>query len=195
MHELLIAHLRETVPLTDREVRLVEESFTGKQLKRRDMLLQAGDPSNHMRFIAGGCLRVFFLDAEAREHILQFGIEGWWVNDLYSYLTQTPAQYFIQAVEDSTVLQVHRDVLEQLFDQAPMIERFFRLKIQTAYVALQERTIKGISDSAEKRYLDFQKQYRALEQRLPQYMIASYLGITPEHLSAIRKKMAPNRGS
>lgn len=179
--------------MDDRDIPLVEKAFVAKKLKRRDMLLQAGDTSNHMRIIAEGCLRVYYLDMEAREHILQFGIEGWWVNDLYSYLTKTPAQYFIQAIEDTTVLQVHRDALEQLFDQAPMMERFFRLKIQKAYVALQERTIKGISDSAEKRYLAFQQQYRALEQRLPQYMIASYLGITPEHLSAIRKKMADQK--
>ncbi|MCC7464704.1 MAG: Crp/Fnr family transcriptional regulator [Saprospiraceae bacterium] len=195
MHDLLIAHLRETIQLADQDIPLVEQAFKVKKLKKRDLLLQAGDPSNHMRFISEGCLRVYYLDTEAREHILQFGIEGWWVNDLYSYLTQTPAQYYIQAVEDSTVLQVHRDALEQLFVQAPVIERFFRRKIQKAYVALQERTIKGISDSAEKRYLAFQKQYRALEQRLPQYMIASYLGVTPEHLSAIRKKMAEQRGS
>ncbi|MEQ8927380.1 MAG: Crp/Fnr family transcriptional regulator, partial [Fulvivirga sp.] len=131
----------------------------------------------------------YYIDDQAHERILQFGIEGWWVNDLYSYLTETPAQLFVQALEPTTVLQIHRNKLNQLFDEVPAIDRFFRYKMQNAYVSLQNRTIHSMSDSAETRYLEFIKTYREIEQRVPQYMIASYLGITPEHLSAIRKNM------
>jgi CRP-like cAMP-binding protein len=95
----------------------------------------------------------------------------------------------VQAIEASTVLQIHRDTLEKLFVQVPIMERFFRLKIQGGYVALQERTVQAMSRPAEERYQAFRTKYREIEQRVPQYMVASYLGITPEFLSALRARM------
>lgn len=184
----LIRHIERIAPLSEAERAAVSAAFHPRELKKKEILLFRGDISRHMRFIAKGCLRAYYLDDSGQEHILQFGIEGWWVNDLYSYLTQTPAEYFVQAVEPSIVLQVHRDQLEELFEKVPPMERFFRIKMQNAYVALQERTVKGMSQAAEQRYNEFREQYREIEQRVPQYMVASYLGITPEHLSAIRKK-------
>lgn len=187
--ELLIQHIQEQVPLSKQETDLVQQAFVAKELDKKEMLLFKGDISNHMRFIEQGCLRAYNIDAAGNEHILQFGIEGWWVNDLYSYITQEPAEGFIQALEHSRVLQIHRDKLNELFKTVPAMERFFRLKIQSAYVALQERTIHSMSKTTEQRYLDFRNKYRDIEQRVPQYMIASYLGITPEHLSSLRKKL------
>ena len=132
----------------------------------------------------------YSLDKEANERILQFGIAGWWVNDLYAYLSEKPSTYFIQAIADSVVLQIHRNSLNELFDKIPMMDRFYRIKTQNAYVALQERTIMVMSETAEERYTKFISQYRDMEQSIPQYMIASYLGVTPEHLSSIRKKIS-----
>ncbi|MGK7394209.1 MAG: Crp/Fnr family transcriptional regulator [Candidatus Cyclobacteriaceae bacterium M3_2C_046] len=188
MHELLIQNINELVPLNDMETVLIKDAFKPVFLKKKQFLLQKGEYSNHMRFIAGGCLKLFNIDETAKEHILQFGIKGWWINDLYAYLTQKPATYFIQAISDSIILQIHRDKLNALFDQIHMMDRFFRIKTQSGYVALQERTIHTMSKTAEERYADFVTRYREMEQQIPQYMIASYLGITPEHLSAIRKK-------
>ena len=185
----LINHLQESVELQEQEIDLINKKFQIVQLKKKDILLFKGEISSHMRFISRGCLKSYYLDNDAQEHILQFGIENWWINDLYSYITQTPARHFVQAIEASTVLQIHRDLLEKLFREVPQIERFFRLKIQKAYVALQERTLFNLSQSAEIRYLEFRKKYREIEQRVPQYMIASYLGITPEFLSALRKNL------
>ncbi|MFN7120154.1 MAG: Crp/Fnr family transcriptional regulator [Saprospiraceae bacterium] len=183
----LIQHFRATVPLSDADVPKVVAQFRSYQVKKKNFLLQAGDVSRHMRFIASGCLRAYYLDEDLQEHTLQFGIEGWWINDLYSYLTQTPARHFIQAIENSVVLQIHQDALNQLFDEVPMIERFFRLKIQRGYVHLQERMTNQMSQDSKQRYLDFRAKYGDIEQRVPQYMIASYLGITPEFLSTLRK--------
>lgn len=183
----LIQHIERIVPLSALEQELVLQAFHPKRLKKKEILLYMGDTSSHMRFIEKGCLRNYYIDDKAKEHILQFGVEGWWINDLYSYLTKTPAKYFIDAVEATTVLQVHRDRLEVLFGEVPAMERFFRIKIQNGYVALQERTTKSKTQTAEQRYAEFRQKYRHIEQRVPQYMIASYLGITPEHLSTIRK--------
>ncbi|MEZ4945926.1 MAG: Crp/Fnr family transcriptional regulator [Cyclobacteriaceae bacterium] len=186
----MIEHIRELVPLTDEEVILVQQAFKPVELDKKELLLSKGDPSNHMRFVAEGCVKVYSIDKEAGEHILQFGISGWWINDLYAFLTKSPSSFFIQAITKSTVLQIHRDQLNALYDQVPMMDRFFRIKTQNGYVALQERTIMVMSETAEERYLRFISQYRLMEQQIPQYMIASYLGVTPEHLSAIRKKIS-----
>jgi CRP-like cAMP-binding protein len=176
------------VHLSEEEGRWILQAFQKKELKKKAFLLQEGEPSSHMRYIEKGCLRSFYLDEEGKEHIQQFGIEDWWINDLYAYLTQTPARQYIQALEPSVVWQVHRDHLEALFVQVPALERFYRIKMQRAYVASQERNMNTLYQTAEERYLHFRQQYRAIEQRVPQYMVASFLGITPEHLSAIRKK-------
>ena len=189
-YQELLDHIRELVPITAAEEELLKESFKPVQLERKAYLLKKGDLSNHMRFISEGCLKAFSIDEQGNEHILQFGIAGWWVNDLYAYLTQKPSTFYIQAITKSTVLQIHRDRLNKLYDEVPMMDRFFRIKTQNGYVALQERTIRNMSESAENRYLKFVNRYREMEQQIPQYMIASYLGVTPEHLSALRKKMS-----
>lgn len=190
MYDPLLNHMKEIVPLTEEDVQLVKQSFFEKKVKKNDFLLSRGNVSNHMRFIVEGCMKVYYLNEDGTERIYQFGIEGWWVNDLYSYLTQSPSEYFIKAIQNTRLLVIHKDALESLYDRSPMIERFFRIKFQNAYVALQDRTIKNMSESAEQRYVTFQQKYREMEQRIPQYMIAAYLGITPEHLSAIRKNMS-----
>ena len=186
--DILIAHFRKSITLTDNEAEVVSEYFTLVKLKKKEILLFVGDHSSHMRFISEGCLRSYYMDDDAKEHIIQFGIEEWWINDLYSYLTNTPSKQFIQAIENSKVLQIHKDKLNELYDTVPAIERFFRLKFQKAYVSLQERTINTMSKKAEECYVEFRSKYRDIEQRVPQYMVASYLGITPEFLSSLRKK-------
>lgn len=193
MQEVLIDHMRQLVSLSDEEAEIISSAFKEKQLKKKEYLLKKGDSSHYMRFISSGCLKVFNIDIDGNERILQFGVNGWWVNDLYGYLTGQPSSYFIQAITNSTVLQVHKNVLDQLFDQIPSLDRFWRIKIQNAYIALQERTMNLMRESAEERYARFISQYRDMEQSIPQYMIASYLGVTPEHLSAIRKKISKSK--
>ena len=183
----LIVHFRKSITLTDDEAEVVGKCFTIVELKKKEILLFVGDHSLHMRFISEGCLRSYYMDREAKEHVIQFGIEDWWINDLYSYLTNTPAKQFIQAIENSIVLQIHKEKLNELYNTVPALERFFRLKFEKAYVSLQERTINTMSKTAEECYIEFRSKYRNIEQRVPQYMVASYLGITPEFLSKLRK--------
>jgi CRP-like cAMP-binding protein len=195
MHDRLLQHIRELVPINDDEADLITRAFVPTALRKKEFLLPLGAHSNHMRFVDRGCVKVCSVDDRGVEHVLQFGIPGWWVNDLYAFLTGKPSVYSIQAITDSVLLQVHRDTLEELYDQVPMIDRFFRIKTQNGYVALQERTIQQLSTPAEDRYLELVDRYRSMEQQIPQYMIASYLGVTPEHLSAIRKKINDARRS
>lgn len=188
-YEKLIAHVKKTVPVTEEECDKLVKRFKVHTLGKKEHLLRSGEVSHHMRFIVNGCLRAYYIDDNSEEHTLQFGIQGWWINDLYSYLTHTAARQSIQTTEPSTILQIHRASLDELFNESQAIERFFRLKMQKAYVALQERTLHQLSLNAKDRYLHFRNHYREIEQKVPQYMVASYLGITPEFLSELRKKI------
>ncbi len=189
MYISLIENIKELVTVSEKDISLIMDSFKPKALAKKDILLFKGDTSNHMRFIIEGCLRSYYINEEGHEYIVQFGIRNWWINDLFSYLTKTPAQYFIQALQPTTILQIHRDDLDKLFIQVPVMERFFRIKMERAYVANLNRTVKSMSETSESRYLNFIKTHRDIEQNVPQYMVASYLGITPEHLSTIRKNL------
>ena len=184
----LIEHFREVVALDDRQAESIAARVTIRKPGRKEYLLQPGQVSRHMRYIAKGSMRVYYLDEKSQEHTLQLGIENWWINDLYSYLSGKPSRMFIQACEPCTIIQICKDDLEALYKEVPVLSDFFRLKIQSAYVSLQERTIENMSLDTYLRYSAFVSGYRDMEQRFPQYMIASYLGITPEFLSFLRKK-------
>jgi CRP-like cAMP-binding protein len=136
-----------------------------------------------------GCLRTYTLDENGVEHIVMFGIEDWWVGDLYSFLTQSPASYFIDALEDTEVLQISKSNLDILYENIPKFERFFRLILQNAFIAQQKRINQNLSFTAEQRYIDFIEKYPQLEQRISQKHISSYLGITPVFLSMLRRKL------
>lgn len=190
LKEGLIEHLKGTIELNDSDVELIISKLEIKHLKKKEYLLQPGETSKHMRFISKGSMRVYYLDEKSQEHTLQLGIENWWINDLYSYLSQKPSRMYIQALEDTLVIQISRTSLEELLKEVKELPNFFRLKMQSAYVALQERTIENLSMDSYEKYLNFISQFRNIEQRFPQYIIASYLGMAPEFLSYLRKKHA-----
>ena len=133
IYSTLINNIKELVFISDEEITMIIESFELKNFSKKEILLFKDDISNHMRFITDGCLRSYYINEEGQEYIVQFGIKNWWINDLYSYLTKTPAQYFVQALKPSTVLQIHRDKLEMLFVKVPAMERFFRIKIENSF--------------------------------------------------------------
>lgn len=189
---LLISHFRKTVSLSEVEIAEILPRLDIVSVDKKKFLLQPGQVSRHMRFVASGCMRSFYVNENNQEHTLQLGIENWWINDLYSYLSQQPSRMFLQAVENTVLIQISKNNLEELFRLVPAMSDFFRIKMQAAYVALQERTIENMSVDAYERYTRFRSDYRDIEQRVPQYIIASYLGVTPEFLSHLRKKHAGN---
>jgi CRP-like cAMP-binding protein len=150
--------------------------------------LQAGEVSKYENFINTGVMRSYTIDKEGNEHIAMFGIEGWWIGDMYSFLAETPSTQNIDALEDTEILQISKTDLNKLYKEVPKFDRFFRILLQNAFVANQDRILASISQTAEEQYLAFVKKYPTLEQRIPQHQVASYLGITPETISRIRKK-------
>ena len=151
--------------------------------------VQQGDICKYLSFVHSGCLKTFHIDNEGQEHITRFSIENWWTADLGSFITQTPADCNVQCLENTEVIQFSSENLEQLYSEVPKLERLFRLIFQRAFAFSEKRVIRNFSLSAKECYLIFQEQYPQLEQRVPQYMIASYLGITKQFLSKIRNQI------
>jgi CRP-like cAMP-binding protein len=179
------------------EINAEEQSVFLSKVKFRKYLkgqfvVQNGDICRYENFVLSGCLKTFYIDNEGHEHIVMFAIEDWWTSDLGSFITQTPADLNVQCLEDSELIQISYGDLQQLFIEISKLERFFRIIIQKAFVAAQKRILNNLSLSAMDRYLQFREQYPTIEQRVPQYMVASYLGITKEFLSKIRALLTDN---
>lgn len=161
--------------------------FTEKKIKRRGFILQHGDVCKHFTFIVSGCFKMYVIDQAGKEHNLQFEVENGWIADLASFYSEKPSVVYIEAIEPSEVLQIRHDDLLDLYIHYHKFDRNFRIIVERKYIALQNRVLQNISFTAEQRYQNFLEQYPHLSNRLPNTQIASYLGITPEFLSKIRK--------
>lgn len=188
--DLILQNIGRYIQLDKTEIDFFVSLLYCKQLKRKDFLLKQGDICRTENFIVRGCLRIYSIDDKGMEHIVMFGVEDWWVGDLFSFLTQSPATYFIDALEDTEILQISKDNLDKLYERVPKFERFFRLILQNAFIAQQQRINQNLSFTAEQRYLEFINKYPQLEQRLSQKQVSAYLGITPVFLSMLRRKLA-----
>jgi CRP-like cAMP-binding protein len=190
MHELLRANVGKRVGLTGKEWAQWEPFFVPRSVRKRQFLLQGGDVCRHLAFVNEGCLREYSVDARGEEHVIQFAIRDWWITDLQSYLTGSPSTYTIDALDDSDVLVLEKSARDRLLETAPKADRFFRLLQEANYVATHRRIDAMLRSSAEERYLAFLKTYPALVESIPQNQIASYLGVTPQSLSRIRKELS-----
>lgn len=189
----LISYFQDYFPLNKVERAEISTRFTERNIRRRQFILQEGDVCNHFTFIVSGCFKMYAVTEDAKEHILQFAIEQGWIGDLSSFYSRKPSKLFIEALEPSLILQIkHQDLLE-LFQSYHKYDRNFRIITERAYIQLQERMLENISSSAERRYEQFLENNSELAKRLPGTQIASYLGITPEFLSKIRKSIVGKR--
>lgn len=188
MHRL-IEHFESYLPLSAAEKQLVETRATLRKIKRRQMILQEGFVCKHYAFVVEGCFRMYGVDKKGTEHNIQFAAENDWIADIGSFHSGKPSQLFIEAIEPSVVLQIGKEDLYFLYLSIPKLDRIFKVIIENKYVELQNRVLQNISSTAQERYLNFLEQYPTLSQRLPNVQIASYLGITPEFLSKIRKDL------
>ena len=190
--ERLKKTLLEKVDLRDEDFEKIVTAFKSKVIKRKKDLLRVGEVCRFHAFVAQGFMRSFSVDGKGADHIMQIACEGHWIGDLFSIFTGKPSNLCIEAIEDTTVLLIASEKLEELYVQVPALERYFRKTLQAAYVSTLQRLSSTLRDPAEVRYLNLIQDQPGLLKRVPLSYIASYLGITPESLSRIRKQLLEN---
>lgn len=190
MYSVFFESFNKKVPLTPAEEEAIKKYLSPKKLRKKQYLLQESDVCKAIAFIERGALKAYSTDENGNEHIIQFGLEGWIISDLYSFLTGEPATYNIDAIEDAELILINKSAHEELLRTVPKYETFTRLNITGAYLAMQRRLTSIISSTLEERYETFMSVYPEIARRVPQHMIASYMGLTPETLSRIRRRIS-----
>jgi len=184
----LIEHIRKYVDLNEQEVQILEKYTKPKSFRKKENLLSEGQVCRSLYFVEKGCLRMYFLNSKAAEQITQFALEGWWLTDFLSFMDNKPSEYYIQTIETSNVISIDAHVYDDLIKELPQLERYFRIIMQKNLAASQLRTKYLYEMSKEEFYYHFNTSFPDFVQRVPQYMLASYLGLTPEYVSQLRKK-------
>jgi len=186
--EPIIRHITKQIKLNFEQQAQVMTHFSRVSLPKKSIILKEGNYCNDLYFVERGCLRLYFIDEKGREQITHFAIENWWLTDYLAFDTQGVAAFSIQTVENSILLKIDRISLASLTKDVPMMDRYFRLNLQRAFGAAQRRIMMMYEKSKEDYFYEFNEKHPEFVQRVPQYMLASFLGLTPEYLSELRKK-------
>ena len=188
MHINIIQHIRKFVDLSETEVVVFNKYVETHQLKKKELILQESKVCKNWYFVEKGCLRMYFINKKGVEQISQFALDGWWISDYQSFINQSPSDYYIQAIEESRIVSIDNQILDILLNEIPQLEKYFRIMMQKAIAGAQVRSKLLYEMSKEEFYFHFSTSFPEFMLRVPQYMIASYLGLTPEYLSELRKK-------
>ena len=188
-YEPLINNIERYVTLKDDEKEKLISIIKITKVKKRQFIDQPGFISLYRNYVVKGAFRSFFIDNEGKEHTVQIAVEDWFVSDFYSYITQTPATLFVEALEDSVLFQMKYDEIEKLCSEIHSLSEYYRITTERAFAFSRMRALSNISKTAEERYLELLKRYPGIVTRVPQKIIASYLGMSPEFLSKIKRKV------
>ncbi len=183
----ILDHLTKVISLTESEQQEFTSILEEVRISKKSFLIKPGDLVNSEYYVVSGCLEAYYLDENGDKHIIQFAVEDWWISDFEAFFNKAPAKLCVETIEDSILLAINREALEVLYSRIPKFERFFRVKTTNAFVSLRTRILSTLQKSGKERYLEFCESYPKIEQRVPNYHIANYLGLKPESLSRIRK--------
>ena len=185
-----IANIFKNVEFTNDEIDYIELNLERVELSKGTHLLKIGNIVENQYYVLSGCLRTYFTDPSAKEHTIQFAIHDWWISDYTGYFTSSNATLEIETLQDSVLIRMSKTTMDDLCMKIPKLETYFRKKMEGAFAAFQKRILSNLSETAAQRYVNFVTQYPIIEQNIKNYHIASYLGITTESLSRIRKELS-----
>lgn len=186
----LFKDFEEILPLSSDEATIIESKIVKSIIKRKGLILKEGQICKHYTFVIKGCFKMYGVDDKGFSHNIQFAAEGDWIADIGSFYTQTASKLNIEAIEDSEIHHITQPDLYRLFIEVNKVNRMFKVISENNFVEIQNRVLQNFSSTAEQRYLSFLEQYPNMSNRLPNTQIASYLGITPEFLSKIRRGLS-----
>lgn len=185
----ILENINSHVSLTEKECDFFLSKTSTKKIKAKTVLLSAGEIANCTYFVNSGIIRSFNINDNIIEHVLHFACEGWWIGDMYSYISEKPGNLFIEVIEDAEVVIISKENHQILYNEIPKLERFFRILAENSLVAHQERLMDNLSLTAEERFEKFCSKYPTLIQKVPQKQIASYIGVTPEFFSKMKARL------
>lgn len=185
-HQILANHIQSRVELTQDELTVFLEQFKVTKVKKRQFIIQPDFVAKYRNFVVDGAFRAYVIADEGNEHTIQFAVEDWWISDYNSYIYQVPASMFVIALEDSVILQLDYEKEQLLKDSNHKYETFFRIMAERSFAGMQKRIISNLTKTAEERYTEFEEKYPKIANRVPQYALASFLGMTTQYLSKLR---------
>jgi CRP/FNR family transcriptional regulator, anaerobic regulatory protein len=189
-YDLILQNITRHTILNQEEKDYIKSLLTFKKVKRKTLVQTEGELCRYINYVQSGILRAYYLDKNGKESTIMFAASDWWVTDMYCFVNQKPAMMYIEALEDSILIQLTKENLDKLYDHVPKFERVFRILMQNAYIREQLRMIANLSLTAKERYDDFYSKYPHIAALVTQKQIASYLGMTPEFFSFIRRNKA-----
>ena len=185
----ILAEVFKDISFSMEETALIESKFEKIELKKGTILLRADETVLNQYYVQKGCLRTYYIDSRGKEHTLQFAINDWWISDYTAYFSSTKAIMNIECIQDATLYKISKKNIDRLIQETPRLETFFRKKMEKAFASFQKRILASLSQSAKERYITFRSSYPNIDQSIKNYHVASYLGITTESLSRIRKEL------
>ncbi|MGO4773381.1 Crp/Fnr family transcriptional regulator [Flavobacterium sp. W22_SRS_FK3] len=193
MYNVFFSHILEKVTLNEQEKQKIITYFIAKKLRKKEFLLKEGEICRYLSFVEKGLLKSYNVDPKGIEHVNMFALEGWWSSDIYSFFTGEKAIFYIDAIQDSEILMITLSDFEKMTLEIPIMDRYFRILFQNSLVTKEHRLLSSVTYSAKEKYSNLFQSNPELIQRVPQNLIASYLGITPETLSRVKKEITKQR--
>jgi len=189
----IVEYIKRSVSLTDQEAETFSAAFREVKIKKRQFIVQPNFIAKNRNYVLNGAFRAYVVDDNGQDSTIAFAIEDWWITDYNSYILQKPATMFVVALEDSIILEIPYEKEQALKEENHKFETFFRIRAERTAAFMQQRIISNLTQTAEERYDNFINKYPQIVQRVPQYALASYLGMTTEFLSRIRNKRATKK--
>ena len=189
VYQSITKHINTHINPTENDMRIFNAVLNEVTVSKGQFLLKPGTKVKNEYFVIKGCLKAYYIDEKGSRHIMQFAVENWWIGDFEAFYNQAPAKLYIEAIEDAQLLSINYDSLENLYKDAPIFERYFRILITKAFISQSKRILSSQEKNTQQRYLEFCSSYPLIEDRVPNYDIANYLGVSPENLSRVRQQI------